>query len=242
VFPCDCGTDEKWQRNLKWALETLNMVSSRWVCALALAGAAWGAANASASTTFDFFVSNVSGFPPNPPPYASIDLAPITVGTVSGVQFTVTSLSAGCFVDKFYFNDDLSNDTLRLVSTTIVSPPAPMPALNASPDAIAADGFGKFNYLFDTNDPANFALTQYSFIVVAQNNGVDVSSAVSDYIMPSANPNGGNLFAGHIKTTNNSSFIAGIGAGGPVPEPASLILLASGALCLFRRRHLTRQN
>ncbi len=210
------------------------MTALRLSCAVLLAVCGILQTGARASIVIPLSLSNVSTIPADAGIFGTVSLDSITVGTVEGVKITVTSDVPGYFIDKLYFNSTIPSGTLRLVDASLVDS---TPALNTTAGKKNASEFGKFDFLFDTNDPANFALTSYSFTVVATSGSTDVSSLPTDFIAPSADPNGGNAFAGHIKTTNNSGFIAGEGGGStPVPEPAALSLLGCGAAALLLRR------
>src|ERR1041384_1669931 len=138
-----------------------------------LVALSWLSAAASASTiTYDLDLTNTNGVPSYTPPFVSVTLTEQTVGSVTGVEFTVTSLAANYVVDKFFFNArDLAQTSqildLRVDSSTLGG--VLMGAGNQS-----ADGFGKFDYEFDPNlTPGVFTQSVWSFTVVAQSSGVD---------------------------------------------------------------------
>ncbi len=212
------------------------MTALRLSCAMALAACGILQSAARASFVIPLFLSNNSGIPSGDGTFGTVTLDTVAVGDVEGVQFTVTSLVPGYFIDKVFFNSTIPSGTLRLVSSSLDSS---APSLNTDAGKRNASDFGKFDFLFNTKDPANFELSTYSFTVVATSGSVDVSSQPTDFIAPSDDPNGGKPFAGHIKTSNNSGFIAGDGSGmiiTPVPEAASLAVLAPAAALLMLRR------
>jgi hypothetical protein len=210
------------------------MTALRLSCAVLLAVCGILQTGARASIVIPLSLSNVTTIPADNGAFGTVALDSVTVGTVAGVKVTVTSEVPGYFIDKLYFNSTIPSGTLRLVDSSLVDS---TPALNTTAGNRNASEFGKFDFLFDTKDPANFALTTYSFTVVATSGNVDVSSLPTDFIAPSSNPNGGQAFAAHIKTTNNSGFVAiDIGGVPPIPEPASLGFLGCGTAALLLRR------
>jgi hypothetical protein len=187
-----------------------------------------------ASVIIPLSLANTSGIPSPDGSFGTVTLDTVQVGNVDGVQFTVTSLAPGYFIDKLFFNTTIPSGTIRLVDSSLDSP-----TLNTDAGKRNASEFGKFDFLFNTKDPANFSLTTWSFTLVATDGGLDVSSLPTDFVAPSDDPNGGNIVAAHIKTTTNSGFVANDGAGiiiTPIPEPAALGLLAPAAAALLLRR------
>jgi hypothetical protein len=211
------------------------MASLRLSCVLALAVCGILSAAARASIIIPLTLTNTPGVPSNNVPYGTITLDAVELGPIQAVQFTVTSDVPGYFIDAFYFNSDLLNGDLRLASSSLT---ASTPTLNDKKGDFNVSEFGRYDFQFDTNGHSTFSLTTYTFTVAATSGGVDVSSAPDDFLVTNLSAPGGHMFAGHIKTTNNTSaFIAGDGFGDPpTPEPASLSVLGIGAALLLRRR------
>jgi hypothetical protein len=206
------------------------MASLRLLCGLALAVCGMMSTAARASIIVPLSTLNDGSHLPGSAPYGTITLDAVTVGSVQAVQFTVTSMEAGYFIDKLDFNSTLSSNTLRLENTSITGK---APILNGTAANFNVSEFGRFEFEFDTKHPSDFSLTSYTFTVVATSGGKDVSCMPEDFLALSS----GNAFAGHIKADNNSAFISGNGIGTPpTPEPASLSVVGIGAALLLRRR------
>ena len=220
-------------------------LATRLLCAGVLMSLA-ATGSASAALVYDLEYADPAGTPTGSAPYARVVVEEVPVGPVAGVRFTVTSLVGGHHVSSFYFNtagpsdaSDLRLDSItqgRVTRTAFMEPADP------------AGPFGTFDRQISPayqTGPGGYDVHTWSFTLVAQENGSDVSSLPSDYVSPSAGPfppgapGGGSVYF----AAGLNSFTGGFYVGGPaptagVPEPTALGLItlaAAGSLARWRR-------
>jgi hypothetical protein len=177
-------------------------------------------------------------------PCAEVTVDVNAAGTSATI--TVSSLLSGYVFDTFGFNSSAAitlvpgSGTGELGSDSL-----------AGPGAFAQDGWGKFDYLFDTGK--NGGSSGGDCVVTGGTPGAgctfsfEVSGTgltLADFEVASTkDSNGITFFAGHMANQNGPTGFAGDSTPfTPTPEPASMLLLGSGLLAVggFARRRMTK--
>jgi hypothetical protein len=177
---------------------------------------------------------NISGFPS---PFGSVNVS-LTDSTHATITFTAnTSPGLGysyTFGDGGSMNVNVHATSWTFSGLTNNNTPADM----SSGGSGNADGWGNFNQTFNTFDGFTHSFTTGSFVL---QNLSGTWSSPSDVLTPNER---GNSVAAHVfvalnGANTNSTGYATDGTGSPAPEPATIVILASGlpvGLLALRRR------
>jgi hypothetical protein len=186
---------------------------------------------ASTSARADYVLNVTNGFATcGPNGCGSVNISINGSGTQA--TFTVTSLMSGYQFDSFYFN----GPSLTLITGL---------SYNATPPPFNADGFGGFNYLYDTgiNGGSTGSNCSTDGTVSGSSAGCTFTFTLSGSGFTSSTFYSGidvNNFAGHLANGTCTGYVGdGTNSGSgttadctSTPEPASLSLLVSGMIGL----------
>lgn len=159
-------------------------------------------------------------------------------GTVTLTMSVLNNLSAGAYVNDWYFNVD----TAPLSGIAFSSGTAASSVQNGT-NAFKPDGSGFYDiaFHFPTNNPGELAQGHTSVYTLT---GANITAASFNALSTSPSDPGHGPFisALHVQGYGNSVWIAGHeggGGGSEIPEPATLALLGLGLLGIAatRRRH-----
>jgi hypothetical protein len=163
-------------------------------------------------------------------------------GTGSVVlTLTATDLTASEFVSGWYLNLDPALD----VSSLVFSSPTKVgsftnPAISLSTNAFKADGDGKYDILLEFDVSAGVANRFTAGDSVSYTiTGIATLTADSfNFLSLPAGGHGPYIHAEHVQGIGSESLSGWVSGDElpPIPEPATMSLLAVGSLALLRRR------
>jgi len=170
-----------------------------------------------------------------------------TVDTAVQLTLSGSGLTDAEFVSGWYFNLNPAYDpTLLTFSDVDVSDVGSVSVSNEEPDFYKADGDGKYDFLFTLPESGD-RFTSGDTLVFDIGGIGGLTALDFNYLSAPAGGNGPFLSAAHVQGIGPSNSLSGwINPTGDtpditeVPEPASLLLLASGIAA--GGRHLRKRN
>ena len=172
-----------------------------------------------------------------------------SVDTAVRLTLSGSGLTDGEFVSLWYFNLNPAYSPTLLTFTNVDVSDVGSVSVSKGPDAFKADGDGLYDFLFTISTaPPNTRFTSGDSLVFDIGGIGGLTALDFDYL---STPDGGHgpfLSAAHVQGIGPSNGLSGwinpttsdIGDITEVPEPASLLLLASGIAA--GGRHLRKRN